>query len=117
MADDNPQLYRNRHSSAVELPAVADEIGWTPELRDPPARKRGAGKGKPIGAAKQLAMDNPGRWVLARVRTGKRSGSGMLDSAHEWRVAIRWENGNEFGIEGDVTATYIMHLPKEADRG
>lgn len=117
MADDNAQLYRNRHSSAAETTAAIDDIVWTPELRDPPARKRGAGKGKPIGAAKQLAMDNPGRWVLARVRTGKRSGSGMLDSANEWQVAIRWENGTKFGVEGCVTATYIMHLPKEADRG
>ena len=55
--------------------------------------------------------------VPSQYRIGKRSGSGMLDSAHEWQVAIRWENGTEFGVEGDVTATYIMHLPKEADRG
>jgi len=96
---------------------MPDDIVWTPELRDPPARRRGAGTGKPIGPAKQLAMDNPGRWVLARVRIGKHSGSGMLDSANEWQVAIRWENGTEFGVECDVTATYIMHLPKEADRG
>jgi len=92
---------------------VADDIVWTPELRDPPARR--GGKGRPIGAAKQLAMDNPGRWVLARVRTGKRAGSGIVHSPHEWQVATRWENGNEFGIEGDVTATYIMHTPEEAD--
>jgi hypothetical protein len=92
-------------------------IDWAPELRDPPPRKRGAGKGKPLGAAKQFAIDHPNRWVLARVRTGKRSGSGMLDSAHEWQVAIRWEDGNQFGVEGDVTTTYIMHLAEEARRG
>jgi hypothetical protein len=92
-------------------------IDWAPELRDPPPRKRGAGKGKPLGAAKQFAIDHPNRWVLARVRTGKRSGSGMLDSAHEWQVAIRWEDGYQFGVEGDVTTTYIMYLAQEASRG
>jgi hypothetical protein len=94
-----------------------DIVAWAPELRDPPPRKRGAGKGKPIGAAKQFAINHPGRWVLARVRTGKRSGSGILDSAYEWHVAIRWEDGKQFGVEGDVTTTYIMYLGVEARRG
>jgi hypothetical protein len=96
---------------------VADDIAWIPQLREPPPRKRGSGKGKPVGAAKHLAMDNPGHWVLAKVRVGKRPGSGMLDSAASWRVAIRWENGEPFGVPGDVTTTYIMYLAEETRRG
>lgn len=81
-----------------------------PRLEDPPARKRGHGKGKPIGPAKELAMQHPGQWVLARVMPGRKRGSGMLDSAGEWRVAIRWQDGAQFGVEGDVTVTYIKYI-------
>ena len=85
----------------------ADRIDFTPRLADPPPRKRGRGAGRPEGPAKLLARQHPGCWVLARVLPGRRSGHGMLDSASEWEVAIRWLDGNEFGIDGVVTATYI----------
>ena len=41
----------------------------------------------------------------------------MLDSATEWRVAFRWLDGADFGVEGDVTATYIKFVGQEARRG
>jgi len=89
---------------------VADDIVTVPVLADPPARRRGHGVGKPEGPAKQLARQHPNRWVLARVRSGRNRGSGMLDSAGEWQVAIRWLDGSEFGVEGVVTATYIKYV-------
>jgi hypothetical protein len=99
---------------------VADdiEIGRVPVLADPPARKRGHGVGKPEGAAKVFARQHPNQWVLARLRHGRRRGSGMLDSADEWQVAIRWLHGVQFGVEAEVvTATYIKFVGKEARRG
>lgn len=96
---------------------MADDIVFTPVLADPPARQRGHGVGKPEGPAKQLARQHPNQWVLARVRRGRKRGGGMLDSASEWQVAIRWLDGAEFGVDGDVTATYIKHVSLEARRG
>ena len=96
---------------------MADDIDFAPVLADPPARRRGHGAGKPEGPAKQLARQHPDQWVLARVRRGRKRGSGMLDSATEWRVAFRWLDGADFGVEGDVTATYIKFVGQEACRG
>lgn len=83
------------------------EIAFAPTLQDPPPRQRGKGAGRPIGPAKQLAIANPGRWVLARVREGRKAGHGMLDSAADWQVCMRWQDGAEFGVTGTVTCTYI----------
>ena len=96
---------------------MADNIDFTPVLADPPARRRGHGVGKPEGPAKQLARQHPNKWVLARLRRGRKRGSGMLDSANEWQVAIRWLDGAQFGVNGEVTATYIKHVDQEARRG
>lgn len=95
---------------------MADDTSFTPVLADPPPRQRGHGRGKPEGPAKKLAREHPGQWVLARVQSGRKRGSGMLDSAGEWRVAMRWLDGSDFGVEGDVTVTYIKFVP-EACRG
>ena len=89
---------------------MADDIAFTPVLADPPARKRGSGTGRPEGEAKQLARQHPNRWVLARIRPGRKRGSGMLDSAAEWDIAIRWIDGEPFGVDGVVTATYIRYM-------
>lgn len=95
---------------------MADDIAITPVLADPPPHRRGRGVGRPEGPAKLLARQHPNQWVLARIRSGHKRGSGMLDSASEWQVAIRWLDGADFGVEGPVTATYIKYA-HEADRG